>query len=131
MFVLWSAVGINAALLIFKPIRCFLTHYSHSAVVTLAGMGAKLFLFPSEWWPLSRLAERCPALASDSSNSRSINEWLPLPRTAVLPALDGKIIIGAPTHIHEYRLGMCVLYVCSRHSQCMCALVCMILFVCV
>lgn len=39
----------------------------------------------------------CSALASDSSNSRSINEIFPLPRTAVLPAMDGRIIIGAAT----------------------------------
>lgn len=118
MFVLWSVVGISAFLLIFNPIRsCFLTHYSHRAVVILSGMGAKLFLFPSEWWPLSKLVERCPALAS-WFKQQSIHKWMVASsEDSCATSLGWKNNHRSTNHSHGYRLGMCVLYVCSGHSR--------------
>lgn len=65
-------------------------------------------------------------------NSRTINEWLPLLWTAVVTAVDGKIIIGAPTTSVAMDTdpdGVCYMCViCTGES--MCALVHVHLFMC-
>ena len=116
---------------IFPKISFCFWHSSNTYVMTLFSMVTWLIVSLPRAVVVSRLAEFCSA--SDLSNSQSVNEWLPLPWTAVLPALNGKIIIAAPTAsmdtnqecvLHVLRAVECAYapfqaHVCMNLSMCL------------
>lgn len=65
--------------------------FKHTSCITAVTSNMWTQLAPSlQSGFLSRLLNYSPGFALDSSNSQFINEWLPLPRTAVLLGMNGK-----------------------------------------
>lgn len=64
-------------------------------MLTLSGMGGPAL--PILEWVNGRMGVLSSPCLLIQATVETINEWLPLLRTAVLPALDRKVILGAPT----------------------------------
>lgn len=140
--------GSNLIIYAYVVGRCWRTHivigylnplrppaFKHTSCITAVTSSMWTQLAPSlQSGFLSRLLNYSPGFALDSSNSQFINEWLPLPRTAVLPGMNGKMITRVPTAFVNRILCVCLCVFSKPSTRCLCSFagtrVLMNLFVC-